>query len=363
MRDSRAAVERSIGMRLAMPPLLLLALACAKGPSTAQTPAASLAPSAPSASAVASAPVAAAAPAIAKLPDPPPVARGAIKVVGYPTNVSTGMNDPAHLVGFTSDDSEYGYCMTLEAREPGLTKCETILRDGTTQKRSSDDAKGFSPASFRALSAWMKSSGMAHIKETPDMNWPAPPLAGTWDYSDVTVHVSPIAGDGNTPGGGVLQVGGAVDGEAPVFPVRLTPTDKLAYHTTIANDLALSSDGKELGIVAHFFCMEWCDDFRVARMTTASFASLVYNDTGFRHHKKGEYARAAELFLKAAAADPSAKLPAYNLACAWARISDPRVSDALAVAIARDPAAKERARKDEDFASVRDAAWFQAAVR
>ena len=105
--------------------------------------------------------------------------------------------------------------------------------------------------------------------------------------------------------------------------------------------------------------MEWCDDFIVYRNGTAAFASLVYNDTGFRHHKKADYARAADLFLKATWADPKAKLPPYNLACAWARLNDDRAKDALAVAIERDPSAKARALTDADFASVKDTAWFR----
>jgi hypothetical protein len=105
--------------------------------------------------------------------------------------------------------------------------------------------------------------------------------------------------------------------------------------------------------------MEYCDDFDIVRMTTSTFAGRVYNDAGFRHHKKGEYARAAELFSLAAFADVSAELYAYNLACALARLGDAKAKDALALAIARGgDKVKVRARADEDFAGVKSQSWF-----
>lgn len=296
---------------------------------------------------------------------PKPVIHGSapVKTVGYPRSVMLGMNDPADVAGFTSDGSEYGYCATLGARDPPSTHCVTVLRDGTTKLRSSDDAKGnYSKTLASAVDAWVKSSGIPVISPKTHV---ANAVTGSWNYSDITIWVNPVSGDGATTRA-VLQVGGAVDREAPVYPIALSVkpgTPQLMHHTVWANDLSLSPDGVELGIVGGFLCMEWCDDFVIHRDRVGAFASLVYNDTGFRHHKKGDYARAAELFLAATWADETAKLPPYNLACAWARLGDARAKDALAVAIQRDPSARRRAVTDDDFARVKSEAWFTALTR
>jgi hypothetical protein len=92
-------------------------------------------------------------------------------------------------------------------------------------------------------------------------------------------------------------------------------------------------------------------------------AASIYNDTGFRAHQKGDFARSASLFAKAVAADPSHKLAQYNHACALAQLGDPKAKDALAAAIAKDASVKTRARTDKDFAKVRSEAWFVDLVR
>ena len=48
----------------------------------------------------------------------------------------------------------------------------------------------------------------------------------------------------------------------------------------------------------------------------------AFNDTGFRHHQKKDYQVSRELFLKATWANPTAPLPPYNLACAYALTND-----------------------------------------
>ena len=63
--------------------------------------------------------------------------------------------------------------------------------------------------------------------------------------------------------------------------------------------------------------------------------------------------------MRAAYVDPARELPAYNLACAYARLNDPRAEAALALAIERGgDAVRARAPKDKDLASVRSAPWF-----
>ena len=341
--------------------LFLLALA-AGCPAATRAPTTAASPSASSAVPLS----VASAPAPASLPAPPPLAPAPIRVVGYPLTVSTGMNDPADVVGFTRDGAEYGYCNTVEARTPAVTHCDFVRRDGTHHLFDSDDDRGFVPAKQKALDAWVREQGVPKLDFSgpPEKHF-ARPLRGTWAFSDITIWVNPVQADG-VKTNAVVKLGGVVAGEPVVYPVVLAAKPlgpEMKYHTSIMNDLSLSPDGTEIGAVGHFFCAEWCDAFQVYRAKVGAFASLVYNDAGFARHEKHDWARAAELFLEAAAADPSAKLPPYNLACAWARLGDARAKDALAAAIARDPGAKARATKDADFAGVRDQKWFVDLVK
>ena len=97
------------------------------------------------------------------------------------------------------------------------------------------------------------------------------------------------------------------------------------------NALVLSPDAAELGIVVHANCMKWYDEFQIARMPVARFASLVYDDTGFRALQ----------------------------ACAYARKNDSLAETALTLAITRGgDAVRARAAKDRDFDGVRGAPWF-----
>jgi hypothetical protein len=305
-------------------------------------------------------------PLLESFPKAATVPEGPVQIHGYPSPLSSGMNDPAAWVGFTSDGAEYGYCAELGGRDPQLTRCETVLRDGTTKIRSSDDAQGYSATAMKALTAWRSASGLVALNLAVDRSkWFGKPMTGAWAFTDITIWVTAVPGDGQKTNA-LVKLGGSVGGEAPVYPVVLAKPPSVpgvTYHSSFINDVSLAPDGSEIGAVGHFFCAEWCDEFVVYRKGANVFAALVYNDAGFRHHERGEYARAAELFLKATWADTKAKLPPYNLACAWAKLGDPRAKDALAVAIERDPSAKRRATKDADFAAVKDEAWFKLATK
>jgi len=75
--------------------------------------------------------------------------------------------------------------------------------------------------------------------------------------------------------------------------------------------------------------------------------------------EKGKLERAVELFARAAYVDPTRELPAYNLACAYARLKDGRAEAALDLAIGRGgDAVRARAAKDKDFDAVKSAPWF-----
>ena len=72
---------------------------------------------------------------------PPAVARGPIKVVGFPKSVFTGMNDPAKRAGFSADGADFGYCSDMNASDEPRITCVSIGRDGKTTTQTTNDAK------------------------------------------------------------------------------------------------------------------------------------------------------------------------------------------------------------------------------
>jgi hypothetical protein len=284
--------------------------------------------------------------------------RGPIRVTGYSRVVSTGMNDPAHIVGFTRDGSQFGYCALSGGTDPQLLSCELVDRQGH-MVRSSDDG----PASKHAeMIRWLSDVGMPELPKGKDGMPIAPELGGDWDFA-ASIVLAVVEG-GSTQSGAFVRLGGSVDGEAPVFTTTLSVHQPgMLFHTSWINGLVLSPDGGEIGLVAGFFCMEWCNEFVVRRMATRTLASRIFNDTGMRHHAKGDYAASAALFARALQADRGNALAAYNLACALARLDDADAERALAYAIALGgEAVRPRASRDDDFGGVLSSPWFQRLV-
>lgn len=269
------------------------------------------------------------------------------------------MNDPASYVGWSKDGALFGWCGTQGGRPTFI--CELVDRGGKLTRKSDDAGEDLDPKKKKALLDWLRDNGIAEIA----LDKMPPPLVGSWpaSFADITLDVVRVAASDSGPA--LVRLGGSVASEAPVHPFSLTknPVPGAPPHYAVMNGMALSPDGNELGVVAHFHACEYCETFDVKRIPLTSLAATIYNDTGFRAHQKGDFARSAALFEKAAAADPSHKLAQYNHACALAQLGDPRARDALAAAIAKDPSAKTRARGDKDFAKVKSEAWFAELVR
>jgi hypothetical protein len=363
-----------LGVRAAMLLAVVIGLAGCKRTASTPAPAASAAP--PVAVMVDAGPPKRAAPS-----DKPaflhvaPLTAGPVVVKGYPHNIWNGMNEYADHFGFSADSTllVYGW----EMGGIGGTAVEILARDGSKRSminaRSGDekadpkfDAKQKDLEKFIAdekIAALPKSSIATDGTNAKQLG---PPLTGTWKYTDITLDVVLIDASGGTPSTGPthpahVQVGGTVAGEKQaVHPISLAANavPQAPPHFATLNGFAMSPDGEEFGLLENTFACEYCIDFAVRRIGVGELASLVYNDTGYRHHQKKEWAAAATLFEKAVDADPKAKLAAYNLACAWARLGDPRTKDALAYAITLDPTVKTRAQKDDDLASVRAEPWF-----
>jgi hypothetical protein len=260
-----------------------------------------------------------------------------------------GMMDHAFVVGWAADSSELGYC--ARSGGSGETYCEFQKPEGKPEKLSDFDQESGSPrpAKTRAIKDRIAAKGYA----TATVIWPyASEIELTWRAS---------SGAESGEGDSVLRVGGKVKGEEkPVWPIVIRGKGMLEIHPEA---IALSPDGRYVGVVSHAFAGEFSDSFAARVVPVASFAGRVFNDTGFAQHKSGNYPRSAELFGKAAAADPESKLAPYNRACALAKLNDPAAPDALAKAIALDPGVKAKAAKDTDFDGVRALPWFVALTR
>jgi hypothetical protein len=165
-------------------------------------------------------------------------------------------------------------------------------------------------------------------------------------------------------------VGARVKGEAPGWALVLQDSSPdSADESAHPEVIAISPDGRTLGAIAHTFHGEFSDQFPVGMSPVERVVAHAYNGAGYAHHTRKEWAQSARFFAQAAAVDPTWDLPPYNLACAYARLGDPRAEPALRAALERTrprdsgeggTKTKNKARADPDFALVADAGWFKA---
>jgi hypothetical protein len=258
--------------------------------------------------------------------------------------------DHATVHGWASDSSELAYC--TEAEGTGAHECGFLKPGARVEKLSDfDPAKGIDDAKSKVISARIAAKGY----KSAAANWLyAPELRLAWKAVGAT------GAGGKSPG--VLRAGAQVIGEAePVLPIYLEAKDVIGMH---AEALAISPDGKYLGVISHGSGGEGNNQFDLRVLAIATLVGQVYNDTALVHHKKGEYQRAAELFHKAVAADPANSLAPYNYACALAKLNHPSTEAALKAAIAAGgDKVKAKAAKDADFADVKGQAWFSSLLK
>jgi len=320
-------------------------------------------PAAASAVSVAATAVAAVAPSAAPTPSAAPVAgvdplTGAVQfgppgpvVVDPPVTLNKGEGgDHATVHGWASDSSELAYC--IEAEGTGAHECGFLKPGGKVEKVTDfDPAKGLDAAKTTAIQSRTAAKGY----KSAATSWLyAPDLRLAWKA------VGSTGAGGKSPG--VLRAGAQVIGEPePVLPVYLEAKDVIGMH---AEALAISPDGKYLGVISHGAGGEGNNQFGLRVIAVTTLVGQVYNDTALVHHKKGEYQRAAELFHKAVAADPANSLAPYNYACALAKLKHPSTEAALKAAIAAGgDKVKAKAAKDSDFADVKNEAWFAPLIK
>jgi hypothetical protein len=293
-------------------------------------------------------------------------------IKGYPEPLALGMRDYAQHMGYGADGAEAIACGPMAPSEmPKGTElgdtCFFRERTGKTQRLHGveTNAKGepfVTPAFAQKLKVLKDGARVAARVDAAKNELLPPPVRTNWPYAqDVSLTLS----KGSE---GQLRIGGAVRGEQDVFPITLRVATIGADGIPFSgewNAVVASPDNTELAFMGHFFCMEWCNEMVIERLSYGKLASLVFNDTGFRRHQKSDFAGSRDLFLKATWANPAAPLPPYNLACAYAQLKDETNAEKalkLAIAVGGD-GVKARAKKDADFKGVTGAKWFVALTR
>jgi hypothetical protein len=256
-----------------------------------------------------------------------------------------GMMDHATIVGWSTDGSELGYC--APAGGVGGTTCVFRHTDGKEERVTDFDEKTGepSPARAKALADRVKAKGYG----TGRVPWAfASDLAITWKVLKADERAT-------------LKVGARLKAApaAVVYPISIECDDWMDWCDIHPEAIALSPDGRWLGVVSHAYAGEYSDTFHIRVIDVSVLAGRAYNLAGYLSHKKKAWAKSVPLFRKAAAADPAFGLAVYNLACALARTKDVAAGAALRRAIELGgPVVRKRALKDADFETVRAEAWF-----
>lgn len=261
-----------------------------------------------------------------------------------------GMMDHSERFGWTSDSREFGYCMV--GGGAGETSCGFLPAGGKLEELTDFERGKDEPN--RAKTQKLDARIARHTRAAA--RWPyARDLVLTWKAE------IPAEKAGSSQRAR-LRVGARVrtSGRA-ALPIDIQAGLNAA--TIHPEAILVSPDGTKLGLLSHDFGGEFSDHFEVRVFETSELAAQAYNVAGLELHERGAYGEAALLFQRAAFANPKAKLPAYNLACALARLAHPRAKQALELAIARGgPEVRQKAARDHDFDAVRTSDWFREIV-
>ncbi len=298
-------------------------------------------------------------------------APGPLVIKGYPQPIDAGMRDLATWVGYSKDGKQVIACGMMSPMSAGKgdekgNTCFVNAGKETKELNLTESGDHFvvGPELGAAITSLQEGVSVELTRNAKTGTITPPAVATTWPYAnDLELEVTTLP---MTESSSVLKVGGHYAKEEPVFSLSLSEKPKSpmpgVLFDAVWNAVIPNQANDELALMGHFFCMEWCNELTITRVRYDEIASLVFNDTGFRHHQKKDYAGSRDLFLKATWANPRAPLPPYNLACAYALLGDATNAEKalkLAIALAGDKV-KARAKKDTDFKSVLSASWFKA---
>lgn len=227
--------------------------------------------------------------------------------MGYPVLVGSGYAAVALAAGFTSDGESLGVCFSDGGRE-GAT-CRWQDRAGKEQKAYVATVAG-TPERIRPASAMR---GLQRLRYVGPAAWDlqAPPLVGSWPFArDIVLHVIEVPGKAKGVAAPRLRLGGSVGGRKPVFPIEVkrpssggSPVDVRFIRP---NAVALSPDGRELGLVVHSATGEYDATYTFHRSGVRALAARIYALTAAEARRAGEAQVSDALCALAVAADADA---------------------------------------------------------
>jgi hypothetical protein len=273
-------------------------------------------------------------------------------------HVGPDMQDHAWAFGWTADSGAFAHCTIVSGED--CKHCTYTRPDGAREQLRSGKQcteKGVTMVTKKDLKQRLVDRGVA-VRD------------GEWAHGGavlVTTREVMGAPDSDGEARAILKVGAARrdgSGEADAYEEAACTRDKgqtSCFTVAHAEAILLSPDGATVAILGHMWEGEYSDTFSLGFIPAGRLAAAAYNQQGLAALARNDLPAAADAFLAAMHADPTAWKGPYNLACAHARAADPRARPALQAALDRAPdPVRKRAATDKDLDSVRTQPWFTA---
>jgi hypothetical protein len=255
----------------------------------------------------------------------------------------------ALFVGWTEDSAEFGYCAPVDAK-PSASRCEFA-----SEKKA------------RSLTDYVKGAVLADKTKEIEAEAAKKRVNNISTFTTIT-DLKPVWKITTGKKGPVFSIGAQRPGNQIAYlhsiGVDLKKEGLNAKFTTAHMDgISMSPDGKSVGVLVHF-----TDGakhiYKLKVLSVNKIASNAYNIAGLEHHKQERFQFSAPLFAKAYEFDKEAKWPAFNLACAHARLYDEdETRKALEIVIAqKNKDIIKKIATDPDLEFVRNKAWFSKLV-
>ncbi len=268
-----------------------------------------------------------------------------------------GMTDEPHLFGWSAKTGEFMYCV-----HSGGADCERCRFYAPAREAAETVELGTecSKPSERGELEARRSSGNFTVQDGP------------WAYGDeLVLVVSEGQGAPDSSGleRGFVRVGARLreEGSKTGWGARELSCSKERGEELCAPDLhvdviAPAPDGAHVAALTHSFAGEFSDGYSVTIYDAASLAAKAYNAEGLAKLRAEQFPRAAALFKRVAALEPTSWKGPYNLACVHARAGEkPEARAALEEAIRRGgETVRQKLARDRDLDGVRGEPWFAA---
>lgn len=255
---------------------------------------------------------------------------GPVKINPQIPELERAMQLHAFDHGWTSDSSEFGYCVDTDGDEDNIC---VFLQKPFSKKQSKQN------------------TNKKYKKEQ-----------GQWIFSsDISIEWTTKKSN--------IEVGGKISGESFVADsaVKMPAQNfgDVGVYDFHLDSILISPDGEYVGIISHSVGGHDFDELDVEVVSVSYLAGYIYNSTGLNYHKNKEFKKSKEFFEQATNINPNTAIYYYNLACSKSLLGESGVEESLTKAVALDKlpvssekSIKARAKKDTDLNSVRSEPWF-----